>query len=417
MNSRTNTRKRSLWPRIHTRKRPSGQPVWVIDTRVAGQRIFQRFSAAQTAQDFAADLRSQRQREGDAAFSVPAALRVEAVRCAAMLAPFPGATLTDATQHYVTKVLRFRQAPNVETAVARLLDEKARGNRRARTLENLRFRWGAFSRAFGQRQLGEITEAELAEWLDSVSTSPTNRHNYRRSVMQLYRAAMRKRWCDANTMAEATDCVQLEEKPAGILTVEQCARLLEQSATYGLTAYAVIGLFCGLRREELARLQWSAVKLSERIITVGAEVAKLRRQRHVTITDTAAGWLSGIVKTTGPIVDPENLRKRFDAWRRAAEVRRWPNNALRHTFGSIHLATFKDEVRTAYEMGNSPDMVHRHYKALVTEASAAKYWGLRPETATHRKIVPMYAAVNGWLTTASPRTLLDEERGQFRRRN
>jgi hypothetical protein len=31
MKSRTNKRKRSSWPRIHTRKRPSGQPVWVIE--------------------------------------------------------------------------------------------------------------------------------------------------------------------------------------------------------------------------------------------------------------------------------------------------------------------------------------------------------------------------------------------------
>jgi len=210
--------------------------------------------------------------------------------------------------------------------------------------------------------------------------------------MQLYRAAMRKHWCDANTMADATDRVQLEEKPAGILTVEQCARLLEYSDKYGMAAYAVIGLFCGLRREELERLQWDAVKLSERIITVGADVAKLRRQRHVTITDTAAVWLARIAKKRGPIVDPENFRKRFDEWRTAAGIKRWPNNALRHTFGSIHLATFKDEVRTAHEMGNSADMVHRHYKALVTETGASRYWGLRREADARKKIVPM--AVN-----------------------
>jgi integrase len=156
-----------------------------------------------------------------------------------------------------------------------------------------------------------------------------------------------------------------------------------------MTAYAIIGIFCGLRREELERLGWNAVKLSERIITVGADVAKLRRQRHVTINDTAAVWLAGVVKKTGLVVDPENFRKRFDQWRKVSGFRRWPNNALRHTFGSIHLATFKDEVRTAHEMGNSPDMVHRHYKALVTEAGAAKYWSLRPATDEAEKIVAM----------------------------
>jgi integrase len=365
--------------------------VWVIDTRVAGERIFRRYGNAQDAENFAADLRSQRQREGEAAFSIPASLRVEAVKCADKLKPFPGATITEAVDYFVGKVLRFRAAPNVETAIAQLLDEKGRGNRRARTLQNLRSRWGMFSRTFGQRRFGEITDAELGKWLDSVSTSPTNRHNYRRAVMQLYRAAIKKHWCDTNAMGEATDCVELEEKPAGVLTVEQCARLLERSDKYGMTAYAVIGLFCGLRREELERLQWEAVKLSERIITVGAEVAKVRRQRHVTINDTAAVWLSPIVKRTGPVVDVWGFQKRFNEWRIAAGIRRWPNNALRHTFGSIHLATFKDAVRTAHEMGNSPDMVHRHYKALTTEASASRYWGLRPEADARKKIVPMRA--------------------------
>jgi hypothetical protein len=234
MNSRAQSshgkksRKRS-WPRIVTRNLPSGQPVWVIDVRVTGERIFRRFPTAPAAEDFAADLRSQRQREGEAAFSIPAALRVEAVKCADMLTAFPGVTLTQAVTHYVHKVHRFREAPTVETAIAQLLEEKAKGNRRARTLENLRSRWGAFARKFGKEKFGEITEAALSKWLDSVSTSPTNRHNYRRATMQLYRVAVRKHWCDSNLMGDATDRVQLDEKPAGILTVEQCARLLEHA--------------------------------------------------------------------------------------------------------------------------------------------------------------------------------------------
>ena len=252
MNSRTQSRskfrKRSSWPRIVTRKLPSGQPVWIIDVRVTGERVFRRYKTAQDAEDFATELRSQRQREGAAAFSIAAPLRVEAVKCAEMLTPYPGATLTAAVTHYVNKVLRFREAPTVEAAITQLLEEKTKGNRRARTLENLRSRWGAFGREFGKQQFGEITEAALSKWLDSVSTSPTNRHNYRRATMQLYRAAVRKHWCDSNMMGDATDRVQLDEKPAGILTVEQCTRLLEHADKYGMTGYAVIGLFCGLRR-------------------------------------------------------------------------------------------------------------------------------------------------------------------------
>ena len=157
--------------------------------------------------------------------------------------------------------------------------------------------------------------------------------------------------------------------------VVERARLLEHSDKHSMTAYAVIGLFCGLRREELERLQWDAVKLSERIIMVGADVAKLRRQRHVTITDTAALWLAGIVKKSGPVVDPENFRKRFDQWRKASGLRRWPNNALRRRCSAaftLRRSRMKSAPLTRW--ATRRDMVHRHYKALLTEAAAAKYW-------------------------------------------
>jgi integrase len=357
---------------------------------VDGERVFKRFPTLTEAVAFAWQLYDDRAKHGKSAFDLPLPYRTEAARCLELLRPYPDASLTQAVQYFVEKVLRYRQSPVVNDIVAKLINEKSKANRRERTLDNLRSRWGRFAADFGDRQLGTITEAECSAWLDKVGTSPANRHNYRRAVMQLYRAAIRRRWCSTNTMHDATERVELDEKPVGILTVAQCAKLLECADQFGLLAYVVIGLFCGVRREELERLQWDAVKLPQRLITIGADVAKLRRQRHVTINDTAAAWLAGIVKKTGPVVDPVDFRKRFDAWRKKAGIRRWPDNGLRHTFGSIHLATGKDEVRTAHEMGNSPSMVHRHYKSLLTEAEAARYWSLRPTTGT--KIVPLPAS-------------------------
>src|SRR5664280_183462 len=93
--------RKESWPRIHKRKLPSGQIVWVIDTRVDGERIFRRFATGQEADDKAAELRTQRQREGKAAFGIPAPLRIEAAKCSDMLLPYPDATITQAVTHYV----------------------------------------------------------------------------------------------------------------------------------------------------------------------------------------------------------------------------------------------------------------------------------------------------------------------------
>jgi len=119
----------------------------------------------------------------------------------------------------------------------------------------------------------------------------------------------------------------------------------------------------------------------------GAEVSKLRRQRHVTITDTAAVWLSRIVKKTGPIVTPENFRKRFDSWRTAAGIKHWPNNALRHTFAA---STFRRSRMKSARLTKwvTPRQSAPELQGTLTDASAAKYWGLRPEADAKRKIVP-----------------------------
>jgi len=59
-------------------------------------------------------------------------------------------------------------------------------------------------------------------------------------------------------------------------------------------------------------------------------------------------------------------------------IRSWPHNALRHSFGSYFYALTKSENTVAAEMGNSPQMVFRHYRALVKPADCTVFWAIRP---------------------------------------
>jgi hypothetical protein len=40
-------------------------------------------------------------------------------------------------------------------------------------------------------------------------------------------------------------------------------------------------------------------------------------------------------------------------------------------------AHFKHEGQTEAWAGNSPDVIHRHYKGLVGEVDAAEFWNIR----------------------------------------
>jgi hypothetical protein len=94
-------------------------------------------------------------------------------------------------------------------------------------------------------------------------------------------------------------------------------------------------------------------------------------------------------------VCPVNLRRKSDEDRERAELRaEWPQNALRHSFGSYHLAQFNDAARLALEMGNSPSTIFRHYRQLVKPKQAALYWKIAPAVAGTKKIVP-FAATQG----------------------
>jgi hypothetical protein len=89
-------------------------------------------------------------------------------------------------------------------------------------------------------------------------------------------------------------------------------------------------------------------------------------------------------------VVPTNFPKRFDAARESAGIVDWPDNALRHSFASYHLAHFKNQDTLALEMGNSTAIIFRHYRELVKPDDAALYWSIKPTTAG--KIIPLAAS-------------------------
>jgi hypothetical protein len=56
----------------------------------------------------------------------------------------------------------------------------------------------------------------------------------------------------------------------------------------------------------------------------------------------------------------------------------WRQNALRHSFISYRLADLQDTNRVALEAGNSPQMIFRHYRELVTPEQARKWFSIAP---------------------------------------
>jgi integrase len=153
-----------------------------------------------------------------------------------------------------------------------------------------------------------------------------------------------------------------------------------------------LGAFAGLRGAELERLQWQNVDFQTGHIRIGGEIAKTRSKRLIPISDNLRDWLLPYAKV-GTRILPVELQNTFrDLLHRAckrADVK-WKHNGLRHSFGTYSVAHTGDARRTSLDMGNSPAVIFKHYRELVTAGQAAAYWNIRP--LTQPKIIQMVAA-------------------------
>ncbi|MDP9004635.1 MAG: hypothetical protein M3N12_07580 [Verrucomicrobiota bacterium] len=92
---------------------------------------------------------------------------------------------------------------------------------------------------------------------------------------------------------------------------------------------------------------------------------------------------------TGPLV-PVNARNKMELVRKAAELKHWPSNDLRHSFASFRLAAIHDAPRVASELGHtSPQMLYSTYRELVRPEEAERYWKITPIAGT-TNVIPLH---------------------------
>ena len=152
-------------------------------------------------------------------------------------------------------------------------------------------------------------------------------------------------------------------------------------------------------------------------------MAKTRQRRIVKLSDNALDWLTPMA-TKKPAFVPAAFARHFGRVKKAAgygneeaeqekreaaaankkasktaetvasakkgkrtekavaveKLRPWVQDYMRHTAVSMFLATNKHEGEAATWAGNSPNILHKHYRGLVKEADAKEFWAITPKT-------------------------------------
>ena len=377
------------WPRVR-RVELKTKTAWIVDTgSLITPRIRKKFEDAEAAESYAERLSLEHRHEGLSAFTLNVGQKDDA-RSALEILSGLNVSLREVAEFYrkhhqpIGGVRTLREVFDEMLAFKRDVQKK-----RPTYIADLKARLHNFLQCFGDRQIIEVTSTELHDWLYSnTAVTELTRSNVYRYVSLLFSYAQGKRdrrhptaktYRVDNPMHSVTR-PSFELAPPKILTVEQAERLLRAAAAtqekLNMLPYVVLGLFCGVRSEELRGLTWGDVKLSKGEVTIPARIAKKRRMRNIPLPKNALTWLLPFKDATGPVT-PKNSAKKVPKVATAAGFSEWPHNALRHSFGSYLFALTEDSQVTSARLGQkSDDVLFTHYRSLTGKHEAKAFFNL-----------------------------------------
>src|SRR5258707_13066328 len=101
-----------------------------------------------------------------------------------------------------------------------------------------------------------------------------------------------------------------------------------------LVPFLVFGFFCGIRpMDEVCGLRWRNVSITDKVVTIPAEISKTKTRRFIDLSENAIAWLK-LASTLPPktLVVPfgwDELREKREAlWKRVAPRKAWVHQGM-----------------------------------------------------------------------------------------
>lgn len=391
----------------------------------SGQRRFISFASERDARDKATEIAAKlASREGDALaltrgdrsaylraleFLQPTGVGIElaAAQFADAHQKLAGRSLAEAVSYFTRRIPTSLPRKTVTEVFKELLAAKTTDGASAAYLKDLEFRLGKLADAF-QCQIGSVTAVELNAFLRALECSGRSRNNFRRAIGTMLNFAeasgyLPKGHIDFSAVARAKE----KESDIEIFTAREMSLLLaaaqldpdnltpgfnrRYAAAPGLLALLALGGFAGMRTAEIERQLWEDINLERGFIRVTAAKGNTAQKRLIPIADNLKQWLAICRRDSGLVCE---IARVPDALKRLAERANvsWKHNALRHSYASYRLAEVKNAAQVSLEMGNSPKMVFRHYRELVTESEAKAWFAMVPNSSSNVIPIPLVAA-------------------------
>jgi integrase len=302
-----------------------------------------------------------------------------------------GRTMGEAVEGYLRTVASVKRK-NIGEAVTEFLQAdaprtKAADGQRAQLsgkyAYNRKLQLNRFADTFPNTAVSELNREHLDKFIGSLNEfSAKSRNHYRAAVRQFLQWAIRKDYLSGTHRLNEADAMRPERANTAdvqFYSPRELAALLE-TANEILRPIIAIGGLAGLRTAELLRLDWADVWRVPGHIEITAGKAKTRQRRLVEICPALAAWLKPFsALASGKLWSGHEItfQQHFVELCKDAEITR-KTNGLRHSFCSFHFAMHANENQTAQQAGNSPPMIHAHYKGLATKAEGGKWFSVLP---------------------------------------
>ena len=396
---------------VYKRIAPNGSDCFMVANYADGKRRFDSYASEADAVEAAGKLARQLSEREVLAAAMTNEQASEYAATNQTLAPFGVGLLNAAntlaeclklvgdlpTLHAAAKLYRQRHKQiipkRVSDVVADLLTVKEARGASPRYMQDLRSRLTGFAEYF-KKEIGNVTTAEIQEWLDKKKKlSPQTHVNFRRVVHLLFKFAVARGYALDN---QVDGVERIKVRNGGgitIFTPVEITRLISAASKDFLPCIA-IGAFAGLRSAEIERLTWEDVDLAGRHIIVSAGNAKTASRRIVPMSENLAAWLKVYAKKTGNVWNGTH-DEFYEAQQDTAAATTiepdeskgitgtapvvWKANGLRHSFASYRFAILGDAGRVAGECGNSASVIHKHYRELVKPVDAQRWFAVNPQ--------------------------------------